>query len=118
MKTTLDIATRLTELLKNRQFVTAYEELFIDDAISIDPLKPDLSPVKGLTKLIEFEKAFLSEAKIPSVDVSEPIISGAYFAIRLSMQVTIDSADVPFEELCIYEVRNEKLVSQQFFINR
>lgn len=118
MKTTVDIATQLIKLLRNCQFVTAYEELFTDDAISIDPLKPDLSPVKGLPRLIEFEKAFLSKAKIQSVDVSEPIISGAYFATRLSMQVIIESANVPFEELCIYEVRNEKIVSQQFFINR
>ncbi|MBV8391102.1 MAG: nuclear transport factor 2 family protein [Mucilaginibacter sp.] len=118
MKTTLDIATQLIELLRNHQFVAAYEELFTDDAISIDPLKPDLSPIKGLPTLIAFEKAFLSKAKIESINISEPMISGVYFATRLSMQVTIDSSNVPFEELCVYEVRDGKIISQQFFINR
>jgi len=118
MKTTLDIAKRLNELLKNGQFITAYEELFTDDAISIDPLKPELSPVKGLTNLIESEKAFLSKARIQLIEVSEPITSGAYFAIRLSMHVAIESTNFSLEELCVYEVSNEKIVSQQFFINR
>jgi hypothetical protein len=118
MKTTLDIANTLTGLLRQQQFVAAYEQLFIDEAISIDPLKPDLSPVKGLARLIEFEKAFLSKAKIQSVTISEPIISGAYFAVRLFMQASVGPSNVAFDELCIYEVRHEKIVSQQFFINQ
>lgn len=118
MKTTLDIAKRLIGLLENGQFLIAYEELFTDDAISIDPLKPGLSPLKGLTNLIESEKTFLSKARIQSIAVSEPITSGSYFAIKLSMHVAIESTNVPFEELCVYEVRNEKIVSQQFFINK
>jgi|GEM_PF-2053904 len=115
---TQDIASRLVELMRNQQFVLAYEQLYSDDAISIDPLKPDLSPIKGLSKLIELEKAFLSKVAIHAVDVSEPICSGVYFAIRLFMNLTLDSTNTPFEELCVYEVRDNKIVSQQFFVAR
>lgn len=114
-KTITTIAARLTALLQQQQFVEAYEELFDENAVSIDPMyQPDL---KGLSGLIEREKLFLSRAEIKKIRLSEPILAGNYFSVSLSMDFSVAGQDKTISELCIYKVENSKIISQQFFIS-
>lgn len=115
MKTTESIAERLVELVRGQQFVEAYEELFDENAVSIDPMyQPDL---KGLPGLIEREKLFLSRVKIGKISVSDPILAGNYFSVSLSMAFTVGDEEKTIEELCVYKISNQKISSQQFFIS-
>lgn len=116
MQTVTSISENLIELLKKQAFIKAYEELFSQEAESIDPLHSASPSLKGLTSLIEREKDFLMRAKINSVDVSEPIHAGAYFTFKLSMNFSIEGKEHDLNELCIYKVSQGKITSQQFFI--
>lgn len=117
MYTTHEIANRLTELLGEQKFVQAYEELFIEDAVSIDPIYADNPPLKGLKNLVNREKQFLSRANIHQISLSEPLVSGSYFTVSLSMDFsTADQGRKQLTELCIYKVADGKIISQQFFI--
>jgi hypothetical protein len=89
MYTIHEIANRLTALLGEQKFVEAYEQLFADDAESIDPNYASQPPLRGLANLIEREKQFLSRTIIHQIKVSEPIIAGNYFTIGLSMDFDI-----------------------------
>ncbi|MGY4538609.1 nuclear transport factor 2 family protein [Mucilaginibacter gilvus] len=117
METTKVVAEKLIKYLRRQDFITAYEELFSPDAVSFDPLKPDSSPVKGLAVLIDHEKAFLLRIKISTIEISDPVYSGSYFALSLFMKFTLEGSEVNFNELCVYQVQNGKISSQQFFIN-
>jgi predicted transcriptional regulator len=116
MITVNEIANRLVWLCNNEKFVEAYTELFADDAVSIDPAYNN-EPLVGLSKLIEREKQFLVVGKIHYIKVSDPIFAGDYFTVNFTVDFTVVGQERKLvEELAIYKVENEKIVSQQFFI--
>lgn len=116
MLSTSEIANRLVELLKQQQFVQAYQELFSDDTTSHDPIYAAQPPLKGLDLLIEREKQFLQRAQIHGINVSDPIIAGSYFTISLQMDFTAAEERKNLAELCIYKVIEGKINRQEFFI--
>lgn len=112
------IAGRLVELCRKQKFVEAYKELYAEEAESIDPMYSGMPPAKGLITLLEREKQFLSKTNIHSIEVSDPLIAGNHFAINIHMDFTMEERgrkDV--EELCVYQVKDGKIVRQQFFMN-
>jgi ketosteroid isomerase-like protein len=112
------IAARLVSLCREQKFVEAYKELFSEDAESIDPIYRNQPPSKGLINLVEREKQFLAKAQIHNISISEPLISLTHFAVRLSMDFTHEERGrVSMSELCVYRVKDGKVVSQQFFID-
>ena len=117
MQTITSISQNLIKLLRNQEFVKAYNDLFSEEAESIDPINPRPEPLKGLSKLIEAEKLFLSRVEIQSIDISEAIHAGNYFTIRLSMGFFIDGKERNIDELCVYKVSEGKIISQQFFVS-
>ncbi|HVS92558.1 MAG TPA: SnoaL-like domain-containing protein [Mucilaginibacter sp.] len=117
MKTVPQIAARLVELCRKKKFVEAYQELYGEEAESIDPLYANQPLSKGLINLIEREKQFLGKAQINNITVSEPMISGSYFAITIGMEfIHEDRGYINTGELCVYHVKDGKIVRQHFFI--
>ncbi|MBB5441218.1 hypothetical protein HDC92_004925 [Pedobacter sp. AK017] len=114
MQPITSISNKLIELLRNQDFIGAYQDLFSGDAESFDPLNPHPSPLKGLAKLVEREKQFLSKVSILNIDVSEAIHAGNYFTIRLFMQFRLNEKEMFIDELCIYKVADGKIIKQQF----
>ncbi|HWD87617.1 MAG TPA: SnoaL-like domain-containing protein [Mucilaginibacter sp.] len=117
MRTIEQIASRLVELCREQKFVEAYKELFAEEAISIDPMYTIMPHARGLITLIEREKQFLAKTQINGITISEPMISGSYFAIRIDMDfIHEDRGHVNSGELGVYHVKDGKIVSQQFFM--
>jgi hypothetical protein len=118
MFTIHEIANGLKEMLSEQKFVEAYKLLFSDDAESIDPLNTSGQPLKGLTTLLDREKDFLSRiTAINKITLSDPIIAGSYFTMSLKMSFEVqDQGHMEVEEICLYKVKNGKIISQQFFI--
>ena len=117
MYTIHEIANRLTELVSEQKFVEAYVQLYADDAESIDPLNTDQQELKSLQVLVEREESFLSRTTIHKINVSEPLIAGSYFAVNLTMDFTVTGLERrTIEELCVYKVKDGKIIRQQFFI--
>lgn len=115
--TATSISQKLIGLLRNQEFLKAYHELFSEDAESIDPINAKMGTIKGLAKLIELEKQFLTRVKIRAIVISEAIHSGAYFSIRLFMNFDMDGKESSIDELCVYKINAGKIISQQFFIS-
>jgi hypothetical protein len=118
MYTIHEIANQLKELVGEQKFVDAYEQLFSEDAESIDPLNTSGQPLKGLATLLAREKDFLSRiTAIQKITLSEPIIAGSYFTLSLKMSFDVEGqGQTDIEEICLYKVKNGKIISQQFFI--
>ena len=116
MITINEIANRLSSLCTQQKFVDAYAELYSDHAVSIDPIYKNV-PLEGLASLIERERQFLSANEINDVKVSEPLFSGSYFTVTMTLDFTpMGQQRRGVEELCVYKVENGKIASQQFFI--
>jgi len=116
--TTQEIANRLVELCKKGDFEAAQKELFAKDAVSIEPYAtPEFEKeTKGLDKIFEKGQKFMSMTEaMHGIELSAPLIAGSSFAVVLKMDMTMKGQDrMNMEELCVYEVKDGKIISEQF----
>ena len=117
--TTAQVADRLINLCLKGAFIQAQEELYYADIISIDP---DGSQTTGAQNMHAKERRFLSNLEtIHHIGYSEPLIAGSFFTVILRMEIEIKNIGYKkFEEVCVYQVRDGKIVFEQFFrdVNR
>lgn len=117
--TTQEVATRLVALCREGDFITALKELYADDAISIEPYEtPGFDKeTKGLANMLK--KADLFESMIDTVHsqtVSEPLVCKTAIVFKLTMDLTMKGKErSQMDELCVYQLRDGKIISEQFF---
>ncbi|HEU4554839.1 MAG TPA: nuclear transport factor 2 family protein [Chitinophaga sp.] len=119
--TTQAIATRLAELCRKGEFETAQDELYADDAVSIEPYATEDFPKEtaGREALKEKGEKFQSmvEAMHSEPEISEPLVAGNSFAITMTMDMTMkQKGRMKMTELCVYKVKDGKIVSEEFFM--
>ena len=114
------IAKRLVELCRQGKFEEAQNELYSKDAVSVevDGLPAGaLGNVKGLDAIREKGRQF--NAGIEAVhgsSVGDPVVVGNWFSLALTMDATFKQRGrVNMEEICVYQVRDGKIVREQFF---
>jgi len=117
---TQQIATRLAELCRQGQFEAAQKELFAEDAVSIEQhASPDFpKETKGLRAIVDKGHKFESMVEqMHGCSASAPLVTGNAIALALTMDVTmIGRGRVKLEEICAYEVKDGKIISEQFFM--
>lgn len=118
--TTQQIATRLAELCRLGQFETAQKELYAEDAVSIEPYETPAfaKETKGLDAIIEKGRKWDSMVEaMHGGSVSDPLIAENSFAFVMNMDVTMkEHGRMKMSELCVYQVKDGKIVSEQFFM--
>jgi len=119
--TTQEIAGRLVVLCRQGKFETAQKELFSKDVVSIEPYASPAfeKETKGLSAIIEkghkFDKMVKETHKL---EVSEPLVANNSFSCTMHMDVTMkeDSRHMDMTELCVYEVKDGKIVKEMFLV--
>jgi hypothetical protein len=118
--TTREIANRLRTLCDEGKFEDAQKELYARDAVSIEQEESPAfaKETKGLDAIIEkghvFEKMV---EKVHGIKVSEPMIAGNSFVFQLDMDTTMKGRGRSnMSELCLYQVKDGKIVSEEFFM--
>ncbi|MEP6926543.1 MAG: nuclear transport factor 2 family protein [Ginsengibacter sp.] len=118
--TTQEISNRLVELCRKGDFEKALTDLFSDDAVSIEPnATPDFEKeTKGLKALKEKGEKWNSMVQeMHGVTVSDPLVAGNSFCCTMRLDVTMkERGHMDMTELCVYEVKDGKIVSEQFFM--
>jgi len=114
------VAKRLVELCRQGKYEEAQNELYSNDAVSIEMegLPPgSIANAKGLEAIREKGRQF--NAGIEAVhggSVGDPIITGNWFSLVMTMDATFKGRGrVNMEEICVYQVRDGKIVREQFF---
>lgn len=117
---TEEIARRLVALCREQKWETAQEELFADHAVSLEQYAtPGLEKeTRGLPAIREKGRKFDAMTEtIHSLSVSEPLVSTESFACRMQLDITMkEQSRMNMTELCVYQVKDGKIVSEQFFI--
>ena len=117
MKTN-QIATRLVALCREAQWEIAQTELFADDAISIEEqAKPGFTrETKGLAAIVEKGRRFGAMIETRhGISVSDPVVAENSFACTMSIDVTMKGQGrMQMAELCVYFVKDGKIISEQF----
>jgi len=116
MKTS-HIADRLVELCRKGQFEAAQTELFAADAISIEPEGAPMQVAEGLAAIREKGRQFMASVEqMHGIVISEPVVAGNFFTVAMAIDATFKGRGrVNMEELCVYEVDDGKIVTEQFF---
>jgi len=112
-----EIANRLIEYCRVGNYTAAQQELFSEDADSIEPEHmPGLQTVKGRDAIVEKGKQFQSMVEeIHSSTVSDPVIAGNHFAVAATIDATMKGAPRSLmNEIAVYEVKDGKIVKEQF----
>jgi hypothetical protein len=118
--TTTEIAKRLVALCREQKWETAQKELYATDALSLEPYAtPGFEKeTKGLPKIIEKGKKFAESVEaMHSLAVSDPLVANNSFACTMTMDVTMKGQGrMKMAELCVYEVKDGKIVLEQFHV--
>ena len=117
---TQQIAARLAELCRQGQFEAAQKELFAKDAVSIEQHETPEFPkeTKGLNAIIDKGHKWSSTVeKVHACTASTPLVAGNAIAMTLELDVTMKGRGrMKMEEVCVYEVKDGKIASEQFFM--
>ena len=116
--TTQDVANRMNELFKENKWQQAQEELYAEDAVSIEPEHAQgLQSVKGLDAIKQ--KGQMFQGMIEEMHGgwhSEPIVAGNFISFGMGMDVTMKGMGrSKMDEIAVYEVKDGKVVKEQFF---
>jgi SnoaL-like domain len=116
--TTQDVANRLKELFNENKWQEAQEELFSEDAESIEPAhSPGMQSVKGLDAIKKKGEDFNNMVEeMHGGYVSDPIVGGNYIAVAMGIDCTYKGMGrQKMDEIALYEVKDGKIVKEQFF---
>jgi limonene-1,2-epoxide hydrolase len=115
-----EIARRLVALCREIKWEQAQRELYADAAVS---LEPHATPVfeketRGLPAILEKGRKFAGMIEqFHSTTVSEPVVATNSFACTMRLDVTMKGQGrMNMTELCVYQVKDGKIVSEQFFL--
>jgi len=118
--TTQQIAEQLTEFCRKGEFDKAYKELFANDAVSIEPeaMGGFDKETKGLDNIFKKAAQFMQMVEaVHSVEISDPIVAGNSFAVKLVMDSTMKGQGrSTMSEICLYHVKDGKVISEEFFM--
>lgn len=118
--TTQEIANRLVELCQKGEWETAQRELYAEDIVSIEPYATEefQKETRGLPAIIEKGRKFDAMVQeVHALDVSEPLVATNSIAFKMTMDITVKGKGrMAMPELCVYGVKDGKIVSEQFFI--
>jgi len=116
--TTQEVANRFYELCLDNKMMEVQEELYAQNAASIEPPNvPGLKSVKGLEAIrqkgVEFND---SVEDMHGGYTGKPIVAGNFFAVSMGIDATMKGMGrTKMDEIAVYEVRDGKIVKEQFF---
>lgn len=116
--TTQQVAARFSELAKQEKWFEIQDELFSDDVKSIEPADSayfrNEQGKAAVRKKGEDWVARVQEAR--RLHTTEPLVTGSHFVVGREVDITVQGhGRVIMNELMLYQVRDGKIVSEQFF---
>ncbi len=116
--TTQQVADRYNELAQSNQWHVIQEELFADDAVSIEPAHSQgMQTVQG-KEAIKAKGAQFQEMveEMYGGYTNAPSVAGNHFTLTMGMDVKMKGMErMNMDEVCVYEVKDGKIVKEQFF---
>ena len=121
--TTQQIADTLVQLCRAGKVEEAKLQLFTDETLSIEPQEGLLPPfdklriVKGLTAIQQKAALFIAHVEqFYGNTLTDPYVAGDYFSIGWTSDLQMKGQERQTNhEICIYKVKDGKIISEQFF---
>ncbi|MFZ6014098.1 MAG: SnoaL-like domain-containing protein [Bacteroidota bacterium] len=116
--TTAQVAARFNELAQKEKWFEIQDELFADNVRSVEPAhSPYFKYAEGKVPVRKKGEDWV--ARIQAAHgryTSPPIIGSNHFAVARNVDITVEGIGrIKIEELMLYEVKDGKIVLEQFF---
>lgn len=115
---TPEVANRIHKLCQEGKYMEAQQELYSDDAVSIEPVHAQgMKSATGRENIIEKGKQFQQMIEeFHSASVSDPIVAGNFISMAVILDITMKGMGRQhMEEIAVYEVKDGKVIKEQFF---
>lgn len=116
---TKGVAEKLVKLCSEGKFEEATRALYSPDIVSVEAGAPpgQSRETKGLDAVIKKGEWWVANHEVHSTTVEGPLVAGSHFAVTFKMDVTFKPEKRKFhmEEIAVYEVKDGKIVHEQFF---
>src|SRR5688500_13154125 len=118
--TTQDVANRFHQLAQEFQFDQIQEELYAQEAVSIEPPyagEQGLRNAQGLDDIKKKGNEWNEMVEhMHGGYCSVPVVGGTHFSVAMGMDVTLKGAGrTQMDEIAVYEVKDGKIIKEQFF---
>ena len=116
--TTKEVADKLIEMCRDGKVEEAKQELFAEDIISIEPIEGILpKETKGIKAIEKKAELFISMVEqFHGSTITDPVIAGDYFSVGWDTDIQMKGEHRKTNsEICVYKVKDGKIVSEQFF---
>lgn len=122
MMTTQEVAKRYHELAKQGKWFEIQDELFAADVKSVEPADAParyryLQSAEGKANVRKKAEEWVSRVEtLHNMYFSEPVVGGNHFALAWGIDADVkDLGRRKIDEIMLYEVRDGKIVLEQFF---
>lgn len=118
IQTTQEVANRFHELAQQEKWFEIQEEFFADNVRSIEPANsPYLGYAEGKEAVYQKGNDFVKRiTDVHKMYTSAPIVSANHFVVGRKMDITVQPhGRIQIDELMLYEVKNGKIMLEQFF---
>ncbi len=115
--TTQEVANQLVNLCRQGLYDKAQADLYDVNAVSIEPKGAPMERAEGMDAIQQKGKAWAEMVEeMHSAEVSDPLVAGNFFSCTMKNDVTFKGMGrQQIEEVCVFEVQNGKIVTEQFF---
>jgi ketosteroid isomerase-like protein len=112
-----EVANRLVLLCREGKNVEAINELYDDNIVSHEPHSSPIKEKVGKQAVLEATNQWINSVEeLHSAYISNPIVGGNFFACTMKVDATYkERGRNEMDEVCVFEVRDGKIVSEQFF---
>lgn len=118
--TTQEVASRFNELGQAGQWDKVQEELYADNAVSIEPphaAAMGMQNAEGLDAIKKKGEAFNQMIEeMHGGYTTPPVVGGNFFSVGMGIDCTMKGMGrSKMDEIAVYEVKDGKIVKEQFF---
>ena len=119
--TTQEVAAKLIELCRQGKALEAIATLYAEDVVSVEAMampggSREMTGIQAVTGKANW---WMSEHEIHSAEVEGPLVSPMHFSVRFKYDVTNKPSGrrMMMDELAVYQVKDGKIVREEFFYN-
>jgi hypothetical protein len=119
--TTQELASRYQELMTERRFLDIQDTFYAQDVVCQEMEKASAMGLAVITHGLEAVKAkgIARRATIETIHsyyCSEPLVAGEFFSVVLRQDITFKGRPrLTIEEIGIFQVKDGKIIKEQFF---
>src|SRR5688572_21569585 len=115
---TQEVAERFDELAQQEKWFEIQEEFFTENVRSIEPSgSPYLKNAEGKVPVRKKGEDFVKNIEaVHKLQTTHPVVAGNHFAVGRIQDVTVNGLGrVTINQIMMYEVKDGKIISEQFF---